>query len=457
MSRARQLVISYGGWSSSDSGWEPLGTHSTTQDLHSYSITFDVVCLASDSADLATKLAAFEAEMEQSNQRSIVTYYSSDIIDLDPGVSSWTCQSSQAQVETLEELRSYRARAFRVTLTGARNRTGDAGKEGRRSQTFRVLTTPEGLRALEVHVTFTPLAAVGTAYHVSQDATYGFAKAVSDYQTSLGGTWDSAEPTVERDEDDRFVSISAIYAEIGYAQSADGTDDATLVGPSYVIFSAESATTTIQELAGTSLVELRVVFRSGVRRSQSTDLDSVIRSKVIPYIRSTVSSVLQSTGTLVELRRNLEGDPVTNRIAGSVDFLAVTGGAVLNAGKRIQSEEDEGIEYLDVLDGEDYTVDEHRSGKQATRVVTLTVEEVGAFGPSVDGYLSGSLVALAEAEIQAQEAEGYAHTGKASEAAEILEQLDGASWQRVVSVAFLRFRRVIVQRAASDSIQSVER
>ena len=184
----------------------------------------------------------------------------------------------------------------------------------------------------------------------------------------------------------------------------------------------------------------------------------MIANKVMPRIRATVARSLGATGTLVEVRNTLEGDNSRNLIAGSVDFLALSLGNVLNSSKGYADRQLPGTEYLDVADGEDYSVDEHTFSPFWERTVTLLVEEVGNYGPSDQGYVSAQLQGLIDLEIEAQVAEGFALRGRATTASEGVQKLRAVGWTRIISGAQLAFRRVEIrnQQAESATLGAIE-
>lgn len=462
MTVSRTLTIIYGSWNSTDSGWGIDNVHEYVEDRVSgvFRCTFDATVVGTGGLpadDMVSKVQAFKQVMATSNQRLRVSYVGGNPVDLDPGTSSWTAQSTSVEIKTRERPRGNSIRSFRVTVKGTTAISAEAAnKIGRRRQSYVLTTSPEGVRELQASIEFTPVGGVGNAGVVADHATYGFAQAIATYQAALGGDWDdpSAGPVRTRDEDDRFVTVSATYPEIIFNQSQSGANEPKLVGPLYSCFTDIAAAPTIEGLDASPVTTARVTFSSGVKKSETQDLNDVIQTTVLPYIRATVKSVLRLTGPLIELRNTLAGDPVANRISGAVDFEAPEPGLVLSASKEYRADGITGEEFLEVLSGEDFHVDVQKSSRKRFREVTILVEELGGLGVADEDYVSGLLAGLLDQEILDQEDLGYRPVSDARTARAVRTQLN-EDLEKLSSLGAIRFRRVEVQGESDNADQEL--
>lgn len=384
MAGARTTVISYGTWDSNDTSWHLNGVHSYEQDERRFSCSFDVVYRNATMATLESDIAAAEAVWNSRHQDFKIVVESRTLFHFVDGTGSVGASEEGAEFiqcdwRLLGSHRTANSRAYRLTVTVLRA-ANQSGKPGILDQSIRVSTSPSGIRRMSYRATFTTgpsSSETGNADDRYGDGTYGFDALVSAIQTTLTGDWEQSSPVVKTyDEDKRSLSASAAYQELIYAQSSAATDDTDLFGVRYDVKVDRSAAFSIPgQLNVQPFTAVSVSFSSSVLKT--ANLSTVIDSKVIPYVKATVSRVLRTgAGSLVMLRHGLRADPVTHRISGQVLFL-VEETTTLELSKRTVETYRSGDVYVPVLDGTKWTRDKHTGPGSWVRRVTFAIRVVG--------------------------------------------------------------------------------
>lgn len=380
MSGSRTLIISYGAFSSNGSGashkWLLTGVPTFSQDEREISFSFDVVIRGSSSSALRTAVGDAIDAWNTRHQDFTVTLGGSDFYRFVDGTGSVGATEEGAEFimaswRLLGSHYTALSRAYRVTVKVTRA-ANQPGKPGLLSQSINVSTAPNGLRELRYSATFTPgptSGTAGTALDRYEDATYGFEARAAAVQGVLTGTWERQSAiSTTYDEDSRTLRASAVYQELIYNQSGSALDDPDLVNARYDIRVERKAGYSIPSSAPARPLSACTVTFSMAVPVTNQDLNSVINSKVIPYVTSTVATALGVTSPIF-LQHGLKADPVNNRIAGNLFYLVNEGG-VLEVSKRILVDGNTGDSYIPVLDGTQWTRDRHTGpGALSKRVV----------------------------------------------------------------------------------------
>lgn len=383
--QARDILIEYGSFTTQDAGVYLHGAHSLSLGERRAELQFDVVLISDTMDDL---VATIEAQLNERHKATRVTvagdvlYYWVDGVDTVPAGAEGA-EFIQASWRLLGTHRSSKSRAYRITITVTRA-AKQPGKIGVYSQTISTTVNPRGIRALNFAARFTPGpddTDTGSAEDRFADGTYGFDALVTAVQTLLTGEWEQAGNLSKTyDEDARTLRAQCSYRELIYAQSAAATNDPALVGASYDIrVERRSAYTIPGRFSVAPLTPVTVLFSSGVHVGESQDLNDVINTKIVPYCRSTVAAALAVRGgasSLIFLGHGLRADPVDNRVAGTLMFLAPEY-STLEVSKRISDSGVVGEVRVPVLDKTPWTRDIHTGPGSWQRRVVIAVRVVG--------------------------------------------------------------------------------
>ena len=406
MSGARELVITYGTFDSNDTGsgyaWYLTGVPSLSEDERTLSYAFDVVIRGTTAANVKTGVAAAITAWNERHQTFNVAMDGNNLLRFVDGTGTVLsgeegAEFIQASWRLLGSHYTKTSRAYRVSVKVTRS-ADQTGKPGLLSQSIRVTTAPNGLRELRYSATFTPgpdSTETGTALERYEDATYGFDARVAAIQAVLTGVWELQSPsTISYDEDARTLRATAAYQELIFAQSATATNDAELVNARYDIRVERKAGFSIPGGApARPLSSCTVTFSSAVVTTQ-TDLNSVIQSKVIPYVTQTVALRLGVASPIL-LQHGLKADPVNNRIAGTLLYL-VNEGNVLEVSKRVMQDGNTGDSYIPVLDGKKWTRDKHTGPGTLSKRVVFAARVIGTLPGQVLDDLETTEIAEAE-------------------------------------------------------------
>lgn len=405
----RTLVISYGAFDTNDTGVDLDGVHSITEDQDAFSITFDVIVESPTTAasGIVTPVGAMLTELGKENQRIKVTVstgvtthdYTATLDDVNDLAGPKCAEFTRAEWDLVdEEPRSSLVRKYRITLTAVKPAL-QTGKTGKRRQSASLTTGADGLRSLAVEVEFTPDEDGNTAYEVYADATNGFDavvdayRALFDLESGDGVTFaDAPTELTGIDEDARGLLARRVLTELPFAESAAGTNDSTITDVVYSVRASRKAGTGAN-VAGLlnvrPLTEIVVSFSASVIYAGSQlDLDSVISGTILTYLESTIAPRMQSDATLQVMGHSLTASDLPRpRVAGEVLFLAAEGG--LLAASVVETEQRRpGRAYPDVLDGGEFSVDEHIGPGRRFAQVAIVTEELGDATPSLDSAVT---------------------------------------------------------------------
>lgn len=419
----RDLTLNYGSFVcvNPTAGYHVTGVHEQSWGPEAFSVVFDIVVYGAAASTLSMRVATLVAALEKENEALTVSYDSAGVISYTPGPSSFTAGSSRAEFQTLPEFQSKRTRGFRVTISGT-TIAKQTGKLGIRSQSFRESRGANGATELEAVLVFTPYGSED-AYERADHSTYGFAKKVSDFiQSSYSGTvgtnWERSGPEVRSfDEDKRFLSVTARYRHLIYAQDGTGDDDESVLRDiEYSVDSRRRAASGTERLRGTPLADVAVGFSSVVDVEQTQDLDAALYVYVMPYIRSTVSRVLRTGGELVEVDNTLRAIPTANAIAGTVSFVVATSNLV-SVAVSYSEKGHEGVSLFPIFDESKWNRDKEEGPASLKRSVALAVTERG----SATSALAGEIAFL----IAEQEGQGFVFMGHSKDWSTTVTQFGG--------------------------------
>ena len=452
MTVTRTSRIEYGGWASNDTGWQLHGVHLVDEDQDALSVEATAVVTAATEAALLTRVNAFLAEINTENQAVLVVMGGQTFTDLDPASGTWEAQSTRAEVDLIGSHRTAKSRAYRVTLSVAKN-AAQTGKTGKRSQSYSISQSPSGVRTVSASVTFTPSEGIGSALDVFNHATHGFTKTATDFLAALDNTvtWEAIrKPSYRQEADARDLTGSATYREVIFAQSKDATNDVRLVGADYdVVVNRESAFGAPGQTSVGALTSVTVLFRSGVDKAQSTDLSAVIDDVVLPYVKDTVSQVLRLEDDPVTINHTLRADPVGNSISGQVYFL-VAEYQTLELSIRYADVGSVGDALVPVLNGTRWTRDLHEGPGSWTRRLVIGARVVGTDLSQLDQ--------IEQQERERIEGNGFHFTGwseSTSPTVEVFQEGDGAL-TTTVQLRSLEFQRADLRQSGTQTRSRVE-
>lgn len=441
---AETTVVSYGSWSTADTGWLLHDAHLIREDADAFRVDLTAIVIGSTEAQLVTRFEAMEAALFAEHQRVTVTIngqtafdYTATLADVS-GSAPAAAQSTTASWELIGDFRASKSRAYRITIEGLKPAL-QSGKTGKRDQSISLVESPNGIQGLTVEIEFTPDSSGNTARQVSADATNGFDARVAAIFTSLGLTqsqWEAAGKSTTSDEDDRTVKVSEFYRRLPFNQEAAARDSTTMTNVSYSCRVVRKPTAASAVFGGTGrLAELTVTFGAELVYS-GTDLDpdNVIRSTVLPYIESTISLRATIAGARILMGHTLRFfDLPVPRVSGSVFYL-VPEGTLLSGSAVIREQEFFGDTYVPRLSKTDpYKV--HRYTGPGLRVAQLVVatEEVGSYNVElarVATALSGELFR-----------QGFKPVGEAKQSEQVRRSFDDPSGSGVLETSIQTLTR----------------
>ena len=198
MSGARTVILSYGSFSTDDTGFSLNGVHDISQDERTFRCSFDVVVVGSTAAQCRTYVGGMIDALNERHQDFTVSvggedfYKFVDGVDGAPAADEEGAEFIQASWELLGTHRTTKTRAYRINVNVTRS-AQQPGKLGVLDQSITLITRPQGQRQLSFSAKFTPgptNAANGTAQDRHDDGTYGFDALVSALTTALTGDWE---------------------------------------------------------------------------------------------------------------------------------------------------------------------------------------------------------------------------------------------------------------------------
>lgn len=407
-SPAPTLVIAYGSWSTTSAGCYLHDVHEIDEDADRVAAEFSVVIQGSTETELLSRVATMTAELFKEHQRLTVTangITSHDITGTLSDVSGSAPAAAQAVAATwdlLGEFRTSLSRAYRISVVASKPAL-QAGKTAKRQQRIELNTSPGGLRSLRVGIDFTVGADGSTAREMSEDATHGFNARVTAIKAALasGVVWEETGRSVDADADDRLVSVNASYRELPFAQSASDTDDTTLNSVSYSCRVVRRPGLAGGEFIGSRpLAELTVNFSALVKYSgTAVDPDAVIANTVLPYVLNTIAPRATVAGPRYVMGHTLRFSELPQpSVSGGVFFL-IPEGTLLSGSASVRRFYTRGITDVPVLDGTEFTVDEHVGPGFKTAQIVVATEELGASNPELER--------VAERLTRELEAQGY--------------------------------------------------
>lgn len=367
MAATRLNTITYGGLAmGAGTSYDLHDVHVSQGDYDQLQVSWSVVVADQTKATYRALWLALEAAMRKKNADLSINLggdtqtYSH---------SSNTGFNARGDFDLIEYARTSLSRTYRCTVQ-LELPADETGVSGRRESSWSTSESPGGLRTLTVDAVYTALG--GNSATDQVDAA--FATFLSGVQSTLGGTWDSAASySVKPDKENKVATVQATYNEIIYAQSLQALNDDDFVQPQVGITTTR---TSVPQLTGSGArppVTVEVFFFTFVRK-ENQDLQALIRTKVIPYLRALADSFSVEPGNMTATQSTLKGDPFTNTVYGSVTFVGhasnlvsveFTTTEILNTG----------TELVPVLDGSKFTKDKYEGPATLFRQLELRVVE----------------------------------------------------------------------------------
>lgn len=455
----RERIITYGGWSTSDTSVQLHGVDSIDFDERGYRIAFDVVIRAATPAALTVLENTMLSVLEDRHLDLTVYAKTGNVRKFVDGTGTVELGEEGAEfikaiATTLGTHRTGTSSAWRIVVEVTRA-ANQAGKPGILSQGVRTSELPNGIRRLHFKATFTPgpsNSETGDAEDRFADGTYGFQALVDGVTGTLTGDWErQGNLTKTYDEDARTLTASATYLELIFAQSATATDDPELVGANYdVVVNRGSAFSIPGQTGVAPLTAVTVLFSSAVVKTQ-LDLADLIDSKILPYCKAAVVAKLNVYDPL-EMNHTLRADPVDNTISGQVFYLAKAS-TVLELSKRVGDLAKNGDNLIPVLDGTNKWKRDLWTGPGFwIRRVTLSARVLGL-------NVISTLDAIENAEITAMRSAGFHFLGWAVAGSPSVERFEdaGDSITTTVETRTLEFERADIRTATGGGTAGNER
>lgn len=392
----RLLSITYGSLTMGGASEYHLhNVHLEDENYDAGSVEFDVLIANTTTAGWASLLAAFKLELGKPHQALSVVMNGSTTLAVTPATN--TGFLTRPKIRLLASHRTKKTCLYRVTISWVKPASYEAvTRKYRREASITLRTSDVGLRTLIVRAVYTA-GGTGPGSSAFEHATTDFETYTDGLKTTLGGTWDEAEPEVTHDDEDKIASASATFRESAIPETAAG-DDAGLVGVTYFVTTHRSQTDQLTGAPADAPTIVSVEFSAGVKLSASTDPEAYARDLVLTYFRTLVDLHAYAPGTLYLVDEKVRVDVRANRVGGVLAYLAV-GTSLLSSALLTAEFLRTGKGYPAVLSGSPWTRDEHDGAGDRKRVIVLRTLELaeGVAGP--DDPSQGPFRAAVEAAI----------------------------------------------------------
>lgn len=315
MAATRLNVITYAGLAmGASTSYDLTGFRRKDGQYETLTVEFTVRIADSNPTTFRTLWQALETALRTPNGDLL--------INLGGSTETWSHDSNtgfnaKPSFELLEEGYTKSSRRYRCTIE-LQLPADESGKGGRQSGSFSYRDTPSGVRTVTIQAVYTALS--GNSATEQVDDASGFAAYVSEVQTLLGGTWDDpSDYAVTPDDEDKVATVVATYIEVIYDQSLSALNDADFVQPQVSVSTIRSSVPQLTGSGARPPVFVDVSFFTNVKKTNQ-DLESLIYSKVIPYMREVANTFAIGPGTMTAVASTLRADPHSNTISGSVRF-----------------------------------------------------------------------------------------------------------------------------------------
>lgn len=373
---ARALAFTYGsltiGAGQSDSSYYLTGRYRFNRDYERASLVFEVVISNATQADFLTAESNLQAAYRKPDQALSVVLGGNNRHSFDPSDNSGFNLRASARKVGGQEDTGYSAKyECSVSVELPADLTG---RNGRRSSTVNVATSPSGRRTATIQGVYTALS--------NNAARAQFAAEVDTYcnavLSGLGGIWESVgTPTAQTDDQDKTIVFSRTYSEIVFDQSLDTPNHAALVNPRLAfnrrIVSAES-TDVLGSVA--ALVQLDVDYSTSVLISETTDLEALWLQTVRPYILTQAETY--AGGLVIVSTESPRFDPVENVLSATMTLMVDTGSLFLSARSEVSDSIDHGTSLKPVWNGSLYARDIYQGqASWVRRLYRVTLRHAG--------------------------------------------------------------------------------
>lgn len=237
------------------------------------------------------------------------------------------------------------SRLYEVTISGGLQPPTAQSANGLQDLGYTIDTDLSGLSTLTLRGTFS--AVTGTQAR-SQAETRILVEGAT-ITSALGGTWERGESTVEPDRTDQIASITQVWREKIFNDSASTLDHPAIKGASLSIGrSYEGAQGDASERKLASIV---ASYECSVLHTQTTDLKSLWEGTIRPHVVANMQAL--SPGSYFAIVGDqFDPDYTGNRIRATLVALASTGGDVLELVRTETLDEQHGVIIRDVWDEE---------------------------------------------------------------------------------------------------------
>lgn len=395
----RRIALTYGSFAiaTNSATYELHDAHVASGDYGSAAITFTVV-VHDDGTGIQTLMANLEDAYSLPNQRLQLVVGGTTFRDWNPADNvhfltraSWELLSSHRATE--------KSCAYQVTVRAERG-ADESGKGFRRSATIDLRPTLEGLSVVTISAIYTANSDGSTGARAQAQAAFPTYAGTIKSDLSITSWSETGGLVVESlDDEDKLARASQTFSEILLNEESGSAVGTTLKRPVYLFQVIRPVGRSSPGTGATPFVLVRASCSTGVDKDQSTDLDSVYRNTIKPYLDELAASKGNPGGPVYEVAEVFRPNPNANRIEASVDYVVPLGTLIeaeversqlISSGKTVDEVFDESPFAADVDQG---------PGVWLLDTAIRTVE------------LAGSFVAddLAEAEIQEQEGRGFVH------------------------------------------------
>lgn len=257
-----------------------------------------------------------------------------------------------------------------------------AGQNALRDSIIDVDTDASGKRSLTISGTYTASGGTGARaqYEASIDAL------AATVTTDLTGTWEPVADKAATDGPDKLCTFSKSFAEIIANQSIGTLDAPALVNQHMTITRDVFGISDSLELGPVNpLVGLNVVYSVSVKKSVSTDLESVYTGTIRPHILNQVGLHTGGGGTIIIEQETPTFDVPNNRVAVTMRVLADTGGTFVRVRVEQTDRIDLGVILFKVWDGDPYARDRYDGPQSHVRTIRWKYTYRGGGGAAGGG------------------------------------------------------------------------
>lgn len=371
------------------------GKFSHGEDFRSVRVSCEFLIAESSASALVAACASAEQKLSEVNKDLTVSHGGS--AEYSYSHSSNTGFLARPRVEKIADERATElTRAYRFSCECQLPMTQYGAA---RSRTYTVSHAPTRQRTVSFAVEYTASGG-SSCSQTYADGTNGGKAWAATILSALGGTWELISENTRLEQEGKILSGSIAYKEILFAQSASGTDLASIVDcqANYSVdFEQRIGLAQTANFAATPRVQVSISYSARVSRDSvaaATSMDAVYHSTVRPYLLNQARAMLglanysQAGQGYIILSERKSYDPYAYTVSGSLTFLAGQSFSVLDFSERISVQEDSGIVDVALWDGFDDTYSSWGIGGRTHATRTVSVGQLGR-EPSAPAPMSG--------------------------------------------------------------------